>query len=226
MKTRMFLALALVSLTCTSCLTTLMTVASAPTPVATPVKTTVVTTPVTTVYAPTQTTTTIRTSHGQPTTTVVQVNAVTQDLCLYLDLEAVGAAFAQAQTVQEFEMILNSSRYMISNLDLNRDGYIDYLRVMEVISGYDHVFVIQAVLAANVFQNVATIVVETQYATPYCQIIGEPYLYGTRYVVQPVFVRRPAIYDPICRVGYTPWHSPYYWDYYPSYYQKPAPQYL
>lgn len=35
---------------------------------------------------------------------------------------------------------------MISNLDLNQDGYVDYLRVVETVEGNTHVFVIEAVL--------------------------------------------------------------------------------
>ena len=70
---------------------------------------------------PTQTVTTVSTvpaSTSHPTvTTTVQVNALTSDLSYYLDLQAVAAAFAQSSTVREFEEYLNSSRYMINNLD-------------------------------------------------------------------------------------------------------------
>ena len=232
MKTLKLLGvLTLTSLTMSSCLTTLLTIASTPEP-SQPATAVVIAQakpqpqPTVVVATPTVTTTQVRPAHGAKTTTVVQVNAATRDLCLYLDLQAVGAAFAQSSSVQEFEMILNSNRYMISNLDLNGDGFVDYLRVMEVISGYNHVFVLQAVLAPNVFQNVATITVEMGYTTPYCQIIGEPYIYGTAYIVQPVFVKRPPLFDPFMRPGYEPWQSPYYWNHFPSHYAKPAPQQL
>ena len=223
MKTFRLISLLLIGMACSSCLTTLLTIASAPEkPVST---TTVVTTPQPVVYStPASTTTTIRTS-GRETTTTVKVNAMTTDISLHLDLQAVAAAFAQSESVEEFEMILNSSRYMISNLDLNRDGYIDYLRVMEVMNSYNHVFVIQAVLAYNVFQDVATINVEMT-STPYFQIVGDPYVYGQNYIVQPVFVRNPPLYTVFRRSGYMVWQSPYYWGYLPSYYSKPAPQYL
>ena len=229
MKAFRYVSLLIVGLMCSSCLTTLLTVASAPqkpvttTVVSTPA--TVVTTPQPVVYStPAATTTTVRTS-GHTTSTTVKVNAMTTDISLHLDLQAVAAAFAQSESVEEFEMILNSSRYMISNLDLNHDGYIDYLRVMEVMNSYNHVFVIQSVLAYNVFQNVATITVEMG-ATPYFQIIGDPYVYGTNYIVQPVFVRNPPLYTVFRRTNYVVWQSPYYWGYLPSYYSKPAPQYL
>ena len=65
------------------------------------------------------------------TTTSMTVTSFNTDLCFYLDLQAVAAAFAESRNAQEFELLLNSSRYMINNLDLNGDGYIDYLRVLE-----------------------------------------------------------------------------------------------
>lgn len=37
--------------------------------------------------------------------------------------------------MEEFEYLLNDASYMLSNLDLNGDGYVDYLRVMETIKG-------------------------------------------------------------------------------------------
>ncbi|MBQ9706045.1 MAG: hypothetical protein IJV55_07670 [Paludibacteraceae bacterium] len=230
MKTFRLAVLALTAVVCSSCLTTLLTVASMPTPAPAPAKpaTVVVQQPATVVVTqPVSTTTTIRPPHGATKTTTVQVNAATTDLCLHLDLQAVAAAFAQSSSVEEFEMILNSSRYMISNLDLNRDGFVDYLRVMEMMSGYNHVFVIQAVLAYNVFQNIATLTVEPGYgSTYYCQIIGEPYIYGTAYIVQPVFVKTPPIFTSFGHYGYTVWTSPYHWDYFPTWYARPKPQYL
>ena len=83
------------------------------------------------------------------TVTSTQVYATHPDISLQLDLEAVAAAFAQSSTIKEFESLLNNSSYIISNLDLNRDGYVDYLRVVSTMEGYNHVFVIQAVLAPD-----------------------------------------------------------------------------
>lgn len=174
----------------------------------------------TTVYVPQQ--------KAPASTTTVQVTPTTSDISLYLDLRAIGAAFGQANSVQEFEMMINSSQYMLSNLDLNRDGYVDYLRVMEAMEGYNHVFVIQAVLAQNIYQDVATIVVErgVNYATPYVQIIGHTYVYGRNYIIEPVFYREPPMFVYLRRANYKPWRSPYVWGYFPSCYHKPAPIYL
>ncbi len=210
MKKIVFLAIAAISLT--SCWTRIWTVA--PTAeVVVPVKT-VYTTEVTT-PAPKHTTVT--------TFTVTSYNT---DLSFYLDLNAVAAAFAESRTVAEFEQLLNSSRYMINNLDLNRDGWIDYLRVIETHRGVYHTFLIQACLAPSVYQDVATLIAEHRPSALYVEVVGDRWLYGPNYIVRPVFVKRPPLWDVFGRPAYVAWNSPYYYDYWPSYYQRPKPIYL
>ena len=172
--------------------------------------------------------TTVTVPRTPATTTTTHVTAVSEDISLCLDLQAVGAAFAQSATVEEFENLLNNSSYMLSNLDLNRDGYVDYLRVMETVQGNAHVFVIQAVLADNVYQDVATLVAEVSavYTNACVQIIGAPYVYGPKYIIQPVYVAVPAIYPYLVRPRYVPWHSPWHWGYFPPHYRCPAPVYV
>ena len=160
------------------------------------------------------------------TTTVVAETSYHTDWSFYLDLHAVAAAFAEARSVQEFEILLNSSRYMINNLDLNGDGYIDYLRVIETRQGYYHAFLIQACIAPSLFQDVATLVVERRASTLYVEVIGDPYLYGHNYIVRPVFVNRPPLWDVFGRPSYRPWCSPYHYGYCPSHYHRTKPVYL
>lgn len=160
------------------------------------------------------------------TTTTMEVTSYNTDWSFYLDLHAVAAAFAEARSVQEFENMLNSSRYMINNLDLNGDGYIDYLRVIETRQGYYHAFLIQACVAPSLFQDVATLVVERRSSTLYVEVIGDPYLYGYNYIVRPVFVNRPPLWDVFGRPSYNPWRSPYHYGHCPSHYQRMKPVYL
>ena len=205
MKIRLTL-IALAALLCTSCYPTRIVTVSSPVDNI-PQYRTVVTVPKTHV-----------------STTTTQVYAANPDISLYLDLQAVAAAFAQSSTVKDFEMLLNNSSYMISNLDLNEDGYVDYLRVMSAMQGYNHVFVIQAVLAPDIYQDVATIVAEVpSYGNYYVEVIGSPYIYGPNYVVRPVYYTRPVIFSHICRYDYRPWTSPWYWNHFPSHYRHPAP---
>ncbi|MGM9789570.1 MAG: hypothetical protein ACI3Y9_04610 [Candidatus Cryptobacteroides sp.] len=199
-------SIALVTVFCTACFPTRIVTVSEPVR-STPMYSTVVTMPKTHV-----------------TTTTTQVYATEPDISLYLDLQAVAAIFAQSSTVREFESLLNNSSYIISNLDLNRDGYVDYLRVVSAMQGYNHVFVIQAVLAPNVYQDVATVVAEVPaYGNYYVEVIGSSYIYGPNYVIRPVYYTRPYIFNHICRHDYSPWKSPWYWNHYPSYYKHPAP---
>lgn len=171
--------------------------------------------------------TTVSVPRTHAVTTTTRVVAANEDISLYLDLQAVGAAFAQSNTVEEFENLLNNESYMLSNLDLNGDGYIDYLRVLETVEGMNHVFLIQAVLARDVYQDVATLVCEFSSATKaYVQVIGAPYIYGPNYIIEPVFYTTPAIYVHLRIGGYRPWHSPWYWDHFPHHYRHPAPVYL
>ncbi len=160
------------------------------------------------------------------TTTTLTVTSYSTDLSFYLDLQAVAAAFAEARSVQEFENLLNSSRYMINNLDLNGDGYIDYLRVLETRQGYYHALLIQACVAPSLFQDVATLVAERRSNALYVEVIGDPYLYGPNYIVRPVFVNRPPLWDAFGRPSYKPWYSPYHHGHWPSHYQRTKPVYL
>lgn len=203
MKTVRLSLLILAACTLTSCWTVIETVA--PKPVTT-------TTTTYTVNVPKQPAT---------TTTIVTTQAV-QDYYQCLDLRAIAAAFAQSRTLMEFERLLNSGTYMLSNLDLNRDGYVDYIRAIETMNGYNHIIVLQAVLAMNVFQNVATLVVNCQPGATYVQVIGDPFIYGANYIIEPVFVRTPVIYSTWNGARYTVWTSPYYWDHFPTYYGRPA----
>lgn len=160
------------------------------------------------------------------TTTTVTVTSYDQDWSFYLDLQAVAAAFAESNSVQEFERLLNSGKYMLNNLDLNRDGWVDYLRVIETYSGYRHAFLIQACLAPSVFQDVATLVAEWRSDLLFVELIGDRYLYGYNYVVRPVFVKRPPMWNVFSRPNYAVWTSPYHYGHFPSYYQQPKPIYL
>lgn len=204
--------LILTALVMTSCWTSIFTVAPTVEPVVPPK----------TVYTTTVTTPTPKTT----TVTTVTVTNYNTDLSFYLDLNAVAAAFAESRTVAEFEQLLNSSRYMINNLDLNRDGWIDYLRVIETHRGVYHTFLIQACLGPSLYQDVATLVAEHRPSALYVEVIGDRWLYGPNYIVRPVFIKRPPLWNVFGRPSYAAWTSPYYYGYWPSYYQKPKPIYL
>ncbi len=152
------------------------------------------------------------------------IEAQNYDINNNLDLRAVVSIFAESKNLKDFEMRLNDERYQISNLDLNNDGWIDYLRVVETSERDLHLVVIQAVLDRDTYQDVATIVVEKRNNPQiYVRIIGNPYLYGVNYIIEPVFVREPVIFTFFWSSHYRPWRSPYYWEYYPKFYHPRPP---
>ena len=175
------------------------------------------------VQQPTYVTTVTTPTPKVTTVTTFTVTNYNTDLCFSLDLNAVAAAFAESNSVREFEQILNSSRYMINNLDLNRDGWIDYIRVIETSRGYYHTLLLQACVGPSMFQDIATLVAERRPDVLYVEVIGDPYLYGYNYIVRPVFVRRPPMWNVYGHTTYAVWSSPYYYGYYPSYYTQPKP---
>lgn len=155
----------------------------------------------------------------------IRVEAYNDDISNNLDLQAVASTFGDSRNMEDFERRLNDYDSQISNLDLNNDGEIDYLRVIEDRDNNVHVVVIQAVLGREVFQDVATIVLERRKSNrrTFVQVIGHPYLYGYNYVIEPVFVYPPAIYSYLWSYNYQRWHSPYYYGHYPRHYHVRCP---
>ena len=159
---------------------------------------------------------------------VTTVKAMSSDISDNLDLEAVASIFGDAENLEDFEKILNDPELQISNLDLNNDGVVDYLRVIEVSTGNTHLVTIQAVLGEDQFQDIATIDVEKDdEGNTQVRVVGDVYMYGPDYVIVPVYVHRPAVYVWFWGPYYRPYYSPYYYGYYPPYYRpwNPYPVY-
>jgi hypothetical protein len=151
----------------------------------------------------------------------VTVTATSSDISENLDLKTVATLFGQAKDLEQFEQLLNNPDSAFSNLDLNGDGEVDYLRVIETADNDRHLVVVQAVLAKDIYQDVASIFVEkdekTQSVT--VQVIGDEYIYGVNYIIEPVYIHRPLIYDWFWGTSWVCWHSPYYWGYYPHWWR-------
>ena len=148
----------------------------------------------------------------------VTVTATSSDISENLDLKTVATLFGQAKDLEQFEQLLNDPDSAFSNLDLNGDGDVDYLRVVETADGSRHLVVIQAVLAKDIYQDVASIFVEKDEASEQVtiQVVGDEYIYGANYIIEPVYIYRPLIYDWFWGPHWVCWHSPYYWDYWPT----------
>ncbi|NMH27316.1 hypothetical protein [Flavobacterium silvaticum] len=151
------------------------------------------------------------------------VTAKNYDISDNLDLRAVASLFGESRNLEEFEQKLNDPSLQISNLDLNGDNQVDYLRVIESTENNIHVVIIQSVLDKDVYQDVATVEVEKTGSDIQVQVVGDSYLYGPNYIYQPVYVTTPYIYSSFWVIGYRPYISSWYWGYYPSYYHYWAP---
>lgn len=81
----------------------------------------------------------------------ITVEAYNNDISYYLDLKAVASVFGDSRDLEDFERRINDYDSGISNLDLNGDGYIDYLRVIETSENNVHLVVIQAVLDRDTY---------------------------------------------------------------------------
>ncbi len=146
------------------------------------------------------------------------------DLSDNFDLEAMAYVFANSSSIKSFERKLNSNHYNISNLDLNNDGYIDYIRVMELPQHGFSVIFVQAVLGRNIIQDIATIEVKKLRKNRVAiQVIGDEYLFGYNYIVEPILWKRPAIASYFHQDHRKVWVSPYAWNYYPVYFEFRMP---
>jgi len=155
---------------------------------------------------------------------VTTVNAKSSDISDNLDLRAVASIFGDSKDLEDFEARLNNPKDQISNLDLNNDGKVDYLRVIESVEGNTHLIIIQSVLEKDVFQDVATVEVEKDTNNQVqVQVVGNTYMYGQNYIYEPVYVSTPLIYSNFWIGSYQPYYSPWYWNYYPTYYTYWSP---
>ncbi|CDF78102.1 hypothetical protein BN863_3900 [Formosa agariphila KMM 3901] len=164
------------------------------------------------------------TSNTVTTTTTVEANST--DISDNLDLEAVASVFGESKDLEDFEKRLNNPDTQISNLDLNEDGNVDYLRVVSVDKGDEKIVTIQSVLAKDEYQDVATIDVKKENNS--VQVIGDQDIYGPDYYLYPTFVATPLIMDWFWGPYFSPWFSPFYWGYYPPYFRpwRPFPPHI
>ncbi|MDQ3110828.1 MAG: hypothetical protein M3R17_13125 [Bacteroidota bacterium] len=162
------------------------------------------------------------------------------DLCGVLEL------FKASRSPDDFEKALNKKDTKINNLDLNADGKVDYLRVIDNSKGDAHALVIRAVISKTESQDVAVIELEKKgEKNAQLQIVGDQELYGKDYIIEPKAEKKTTDSDGywknlspqfvIVNVWYWPcvsymwypdyvvWVSPWYWGYYPGWYYPWAP---
>ncbi len=159
-------------------------------------------------------------------------------------LEGALEMFKQSNTLEDFEKKINDPNSNVSNLDLNEDGYIDYIKVNDAAEGESHAIVLQVDINENESQDIAVIEMEkTGNNKVVLQIIGDEDLYGSDIIVEPVssvtnkvVVVHKTTYEPVVvnvwswpAVGYIygpryrVWVSPWRWTLYPRYWKPWRP---
>jgi hypothetical protein len=162
-------------------------------------------------------------------------------------LEGALELFKKAESPADFEKLLNTEGSAVNNLDLNEDGEIDYIRVIDRMENDVHAFVLQAPVSESESQDVAVIEIEkTGAETAILQIVGDEELYGKDFIVEPFEEEKagsgrngPAPYLGPVRVvvnvwlwpsvryvyrpGYVAYVSPWRWRAYPGWWRPWRP---
>lgn len=93
-------------------------------------------------------------AHSQSKVTVYPKSSYVKE---NLDLNAVSQIYEESINLADFEQRLNYPSDRISNLDLNNDNKVDYLRVSEKNVNNIKIILIQAEVDSNIYEDVATI---------------------------------------------------------------------
>lgn len=102
------------------------------------------------------------------------------------DLYGALELFKKAESPEAFEKAINSNSNEVNNLDLDGDGKVDYVKVIDKKDGDAHTLVLQVDVSENEKQDVAVIEVEkTGDDKAHVQIVGDEELYGKDYIIEP-----------------------------------------
>lgn len=94
--------------------------------------------------------------------------------------------FKKSESPEAFEKMLNAQDSKVNNLDLNGDGEIDYIKVIDKQEKDVHAFVLQAAVSEVENQDIAVIEIEkTGDGDATLQIIGDEDIYGEQTIVEP-----------------------------------------
>lgn len=159
----------------------------------------------------------------------------------HFSLEGALALLKRAESPEAFEKLLNSEDTYVNNLDLNEDGDIDYIRVVDHGEEDAHVLVLQAIISKDESQDIAVIEIEkTGESEAILQIIGDEDLFGEEVIVEPFEEESAGKGGPyetwesvrlivnvwlwpsvryIYRPGYEIWVSPWRWMHYPTWWR-------
>jgi len=171
----------------------------------------------------------------------------------HFSLQGALEMFKKASSPEEFEKLINTESNNVNNLDLNGDGEIDYVHVIDKSEKDAHAFVLQVAVSETENQDIAVIELEKDGdESAVLQIVGDEEIYGEQMIVEPSDGTSgddddsPARNGPsfnfdntnivinvwlwpsvrfVYRPAYVPWASPWRWRTHPNWWHPwhPAP---
>lgn len=103
----------------------------------------------------------------------------------HFSLQGALEMFKKAGSPEEFERLINTESNNVNNLDLNSDGEIDYVRVIDKSEKDVHAFVLQVAVSETENQDIAVIELEkTGDESAELQIVGDEEIYGEQVIVE------------------------------------------
>jgi hypothetical protein len=94
--------------------------------------------------------------------------------------------FKKAGSPEEFEKLLNTQDNKVNNLDLNGDGDIDYIKVVNKRENDVQIFVLQDLVSETESQDIAVIELQkTGAENAVIQIVGDEDIYGQETIIEP-----------------------------------------
>lgn len=155
--------------------------------------------------------------------------------------------FKSSNSLEDFEKKINDEKNGVNNLDLNEDGKVDYVRVIDNMKNDVHAIVLQVPVSETESQDVAVVELEKNgNESAIVQIVGDEELYGDKIIIEPIEEKEvleqkkgekgpysPSVnkvgvvvnvwFWPCVRFVYAPtyvlWVSPWRWNVYPVWYR-------
>lgn len=163
----------------------------------------------------------------------------------HFSLEGALELFKKADSPEDFEKLINSENNHVNNLDLNGDGDIDYVRVIDHMDKDVHALVLQVAVSSTENQDIAVLEIEQDgKESAVLQIIGDEEIYGEAVILEPQgdddnikAKKGPSLNEEILVVNvwywpsvryiyapiYRPWVSPWRWGLYPNWWRPWRP---
>lgn len=166
----------------------------------------------------------------------------------HFSLEGALDLFKKSKSPEDFEKKLNQNNSEVNNLDLNEDGEVDYIKVIDNTEGDVHAIVLRVPVNEKESQDVAVIEIEkTGKESAILQIVGNEDVFGEELIAEPFqeevsgtkgkgpnaedYYRTRIVVNVwlwpcvtyVYAPGYRVWRSPWRWRHYPRWWSPWRP---